>query len=254
MGSCAYNDLADRISCEDSDLTITMESKIDATSCKSINGSLIVTASGGNPAYDFSLNGGTFQTNPEFVGLAPGSYEVTVKDRRGCTVKVTVEIISPDSNLTATAATQNDNQCFTDNGVIDVTGQGGVPPYLFQLGSTGFSSNSSFTSLKHGSYSVVVKDSEDCQKVIVVSVPRGDTGISFSSEIKPIFDTNCNLSSCHGAGTGSRDWTKFENIQQSSSQIKIRTGNKTMPIGGLTLTQNQISQIACWVDDGAKNN
>lgn len=254
MSSCAYNDLADKISCEDSGLTVALVTKVDATSCKAIDGSLVVVASGGTPGYDFSLNNGVYQTNPEFGNLAPGSYEVMVKDLRGCQASVTIEIISPDSDLSAGVQTQSDTQCLSDNGSIVVTGIGGTAPYQYQLSSNGFSPNNTFSGLKHGSYVVIVKDAEDCQRIINVTVPRGNSGISYQNEIKPIFDVSCNLSGCHGAGTGSRDWTRFDNVQRSASQIKARTANKSMPIGGLTLTQNQIDQIGCWVDDGASNN
>jgi hypothetical protein len=254
LTSCAYNDISENISCDDSNLVLTLASKTDVSSCKSINGSLVVSATGGQPAYDFSLNSGVYQTNPEFTGLAPGIYEVMVKDAKGCTTKIVVEISSSDSNLSASIETQNDSQCLTNNGAITVIGQGGSGNYQYQLGSSGFSNTNTFSNLKHGSYVVVVKDSEDCQKVISVSVPRGNTGVSFSSDIESILQTNCNLSGCHGSGTGSRDYTNFANVQSKAVQIKTRTGNKSMPIGGLTLSQQQIDLIACWVDDGAKNN
>lgn len=252
--SCAYNDLADKISCEDSGLVVVLATKVDATSCKAIDGSLTVAASGGTPGYDYSLNNGIYQTSPEFDNLAPGSYEVTVKDLRGCKATVIIEIATPDSDLSAGVQTQSDTQCLSDNGSLVVTGLGGTAPYHYQLNSGGFSSNNAFDGLKHGSYVVIVKDAEDCQRVINVTVPRGNTAISYQNEIKPIFDVNCNLSGCHGAGTGTRDWTRFDNVQSKASQIKARTANKSMPIGGLTLTQNQIDLIGCWVDDGAANN
>ncbi len=254
LTSCAYNDIADKFSCDDSDLSVSLVSKVDASSCKSIDGKLLIVATGGEPGYDFSLNGGVYQTNPEFTGLAPGMYEVAVKDLRSCVSKLSVEIFSPDSNLSASIETQNDSQCLTNNGVITVTGQGGSGNYQYQLGSAGFTNANTFSNLKHGSYVVVVKDSEDCQKVLSISVPRGNTGVSFSGDIESIFQTNCNLSGCHGSGTGTRDWTNFANVQSKAAQIKTRTGNKTMPIGGLTLSQQQIDLIACWVDDGASNN
>jgi len=254
LAGCEYNNLADKFSCEDSDLTVSVANKTNVTSCRSINGSLTVAASGGEAAYDFSLNGGIYQTNPEFRNLAPGSYQVIVKDAKGCQAELAVEISSLDTNLSAAIETQSDNQCSTDNGSISVSAQGGAGSYLYQLGVLGFSETNSFSNLKHGNYVVIVKDSEDCQKVINVTVPRGNTGVSFSATIKPIMDTNCNLSGCHGAGTGSRDWTNFSNLQSNAAKVKTRTGNKSMPIGGLVLTQSQIDQIACWVDDGALNN
>jgi mono/diheme cytochrome c family protein len=254
LSECAYNDLTDRINCEDSGLAVALVSKADASSCRSIDGSLIVEGSGGKPGYDFSLNGGPYQTNPSFTNLAPGDYVVWVKDLNGCLSTVAININSPDSNLAASITKQNDSECFTDNGVITVTGSGGTSPYVYQLNASGFSATNTFSNLKAGNYSVVVKDAEDCQKVVSVTVPRGQTGTSYQTEIKPIFETNCTLSGCHDSNAGDRDWTDIGKIQMNASKIKTRTSNKTMPIGGLTLTQQQIDLIACWVDDGAPNN
>ena len=102
LSACAYNDLADKFSCEDSDLAVSLVSKTNVTSCRSINGSMMMAASGGEAAYDFSLNGGIYQTNPEFRNLAPGSYLVIVKDAKGCQAELVVEISSLDTNLSAT--------------------------------------------------------------------------------------------------------------------------------------------------------
>ncbi|MBL7862631.1 MAG: hypothetical protein JNJ65_15805 [Cyclobacteriaceae bacterium] len=252
--ACAYNDINDKISCEDSDLSISVSSKLDVSSCKAIDGVITVQASGGKPGYDFSLNGGIYQTNPQFENLAPGIYEIQVKDFLGCKASVSIELTAPNSTLNASIVIQSDDQCLTNNGSISVTGQGGTGVYQFQLGSNGFSTTGTFENLKHGIYSVIIKDSEDCQKVLNVTVPRGLTGVRYATEIKPIFDANCNLSGCHGSGTGSRDWTNFSNIRNRAAQIKARTVNKSMPIGGFVLTQEEIDLISCWVDDGTPDN
>jgi len=45
------------------------------------NGSIIVSASGGQAPYQYSINGGsTYQTSPIFNGLTPGNYDIFVKD------------------------------------------------------------------------------------------------------------------------------------------------------------------------------
>ncbi len=49
------------------------------------NGSVSVTAKGGTPAYQFSIDGTNFQGDNSFTDLAPGTYTVTVKDTNGCT-------------------------------------------------------------------------------------------------------------------------------------------------------------------------
>ena len=252
--SCAYNDLSESFDCTQSDLSITLESKQDVSGCKAIDGKLKVSPFGGMGPYDFSLNGGTFQTNPEFINLGPGSYNVRVKDSRNCEASVQIDVNATNSTLDGTVNAAEDNQCSSNNGSVTVTGKGGVAPYQYQLGVAGFGSINIFSNLASGQYTIIVKDATDCQKTISVAVPRGITGVSYKNDIKPILDASCNLSGCHNAGTGTRDWTTYEKVNSNAGNIKARTANKSMPIGGLTLTQTEIDKIACWVDDGSANN
>jgi SprB repeat len=251
---CAYNDLPSAFDCANSDLAVSLSTKSDATSCKAIDGKISVAAAGGEGAYDFNINGGEYQTGTEFEKLAPGSYTVTVKDFNNCKKSVTVDIGSANSDLNATTAILENNQCATPNGSFTISASGGSSPYQYQIEGGGFSATNVFSGLKNGQYAVTVKDASDCQKVVSVTVPRGNFGISYSKDVEPIFEAKCNLSGCHDSSTGGRDWTNFANVKRQAGSIKVRTANRSMPIGGLTLTQQQINLIGCWVDDGAANN
>ena len=57
----------------------------------------------------------------------------------------------------------------------------------------------------------------------------------------------------NGSLGATRDWRTYANVKDNAAFIKTRTANKTMPPSG-PLTQKQIDQITCWVDDGALNN
>jgi len=254
FGGCEYNEIPNTIDCTTSSLEASVITKQDATSCKAIDGGFTVTASGGEGPYNFSLNGGTFQTHNQFTNLGSGSYLVTVKDEHNCERTIQVDIGAANSTLNATFSTTADTQCLTNNGSITVSASGGTGPYQYGWASGAFGTNSTLSNLKFGQYTVIVKDANDCQKSITVQVPRGNTGISYAAVIKPIMDLNCNTSGCHSAGNGSRDWTVFSNVKNNANDIKIRTGNRSMPIGGKELTQDEIDKIACWVDDGANNN
>lgn len=94
-------------------------------------------------------------------------------------------------------------------------------------------------------------------------VAGGDIGsngsgsrVSFSADIRPILNTNCQISPCHGSNGGIPDWSTYETISANAAGIKSRTGNKTMPpaASGKSLTDEEIQKIADWVDDGALNN
>jgi hypothetical protein len=252
--SCLYKELPTGFDCAKSDLGITLVSKQDASSCKSIDGRIEMSATGGIGAYDFSLGDGVYQTNPVFDRLAPGSYLVTVKDLNNCKQSVQVEVGAANSTLAATTSATPDNQCLSNNGSITVTPSGGTGPYLLKIDNGTFAAASTFSNLSNGNHAIIVKDSEDCERVLIVTVPRGSTGVSYANEIVPIFNANCNFSGCHGAGTTGRDWTNFNDVKAKAHDIKSRTASRSMPIGGFVLTTDEIQKIGCWVDDGANQN
>ena len=250
---CAYNDTNIAIDCSQTDLAVVVESTKNATSCKAIDGEITVSATGGLAPYDFNINGGEYQTSTEFIDLGAGTYTIRVKDMNNCWKSQEVTITADGSNLAASASTTPDNQCSTNNGSITVTASGGTGPYQYQLDAQGFGTSNSFSSIGSGIHVVLIKDFNDCQTNLSVTVPRGTTGTSYATTIEPILEANCNLSGCHGTGTGARDWTIFNNVKTHAANIKTRTGNRSMPPGA-SITQAQIELIACWVDDGAPEN
>ena len=79
---------------------------------------------------------------------------------------------------------------------------------------------------------------------------------SLSSDVIPIMDVNCTFSGCHLNSSSIPDFSDPEVIIQNATRIKARVVSRTMPpaSSGLTLTQDEISTISCWVDSGAPNN
>lgn len=257
LSSCTYNDINKQVDCSKSDLAVVVDGKIDPTQCLAIDGSITVSASGEEAPYAFSINDGAFQSGNTFDKLGPGLYTIIVKGPKGClSPPIEVKLTAPNSTLTASSITTPDSDCFTGNGSISVTASLGRSPYQYQFQKEGFGSKSTFSNLKFGTYSVTVKDADGCPTSLSVIVPRANTGIGYSGTIKPILDTNCNVTGCHNGDLGSnRDWRTYTSVKNDAASIKSRTINKSMPPAGSTpLTADQISQITCWVDDGALNN
>jgi hypothetical protein len=254
---CVYhdiNELQKTVDCSNSTLELKEESVINASNCKAIDGKITVSATGGIAPYDFTINGSASQTSVEFSNLGQGTYTIAVKDANNCTKTMEVVITTPDTNLDATAQLTADSECLSNNGIAVINAFGGQSPYTYQIDASGFSPTNTFTGLGSGSHAVIIKDANECQKVLSIEIARGVTGISYSGVISPIFKTSCAAQSgCHGANSINGDWTKYESVFKKAALIKKRTGDRSMPANG-SLTQNQIDQIACWVDDGAPNN
>jgi len=216
----------------------------------------VVTATGGVPPFMYSLNNGAFQSSNVIAGISAGTYPVVVQDSRGCTTQFDVTVGAQGSTLSATANTSADSECFAPhNGSITVIPAGGTPPYDIKFGAGAFGTSTSFTELEQGSYTVIVRDTESCTVTLAITVPHGDTGISYSTEIQPIIATRCAVSGCHVAGTSVPNFSSYSGVQSRAQNIKLRTTSGSMPpAGNPDLTAQQIQLIACWVDDGAKNN
>ena len=116
-----------------------------------------------------------------------------------------------------------------------------------------YQSENIFEGLEAGLYMVSVRDFNGCEVNSEVQVL---SGIKLGEHIIPIINNNCAISGCHDGNNSRSDWTNKENIINGAESIMTRTGNMTMPpaSSGLALTEDEIAQIACWVNDGAEDN
>ena len=192
-----------------------------------------------------------FRLPDNSMRLVPGFYTVYVKDANGCTASVD-NVLVKALDFTFTASILADKSCLSGDGQIVVEFLDGNPPYTFKLGNGSFSGDNSFSGLSSGGHTIVVKDNIGCSITLSLTVPKGSTGTSWATEIKPIMESSCAQSGCHN-GSSRPDLRKIENAKFYAKSIKSKTQDKSMPRDG-TLTQQQIDLIACWVDDGAIDN
>ncbi|MBL0334031.1 MAG: SprB repeat-containing protein [Chitinophagaceae bacterium] len=89
---------------------------ITQVSCAgSFTGSVTITATGGTPGYTYQLDNGPVISSNQFMGLAAGSYNVTVKDALNCTKTVSF-IITESSNTDLTLGADFSSNLFLANG------------------------------------------------------------------------------------------------------------------------------------------
>jgi gliding motility-associated-like protein len=129
----------------------------DAWCYDSLNGSAMLTVSGGVPPFSFLWSNGN--NKKDLVNVHAGSYEVEIVDSKGCFLRVATEVGQPDSikiNTTVQHVTCKDHY----NGKIFTNVQGGIPPYSYRWSNGAITE--SIEQLSIGEYSVTVTDHHDC--------------------------------------------------------------------------------------------
>jgi hypothetical protein len=231
--------------------SISLQTTIGSeANCGQSTGSFTVVATGGSAPYTYALNGGTAQSSASFDNLAAGSYTLTVTDNSGCTAEISVNIANQDGvNASISGTTASD--CDTPNGSISVSATDGAGPYQYKLNDNAFQSGNTFDGLAPGNYTVTVRDANNCEVSLQATIK---SDVVFA-QVKNIIQTNCAVSGCHN-GTTFPDLRVDNNIAAQASRIKARTGAKTMPpsSSGRSLSDDEIAEIACWVNDGASLN
>jgi gliding motility-associated-like protein len=157
------------------------------------SGSIAALVNGGTPPYQYTWN--TAQTTPNLTNLVPGFYELTVADANGCTALANATINEPPKLSLAFAPVFPSCKGF-NNGSIDLTVGGGVPPYSYQW-SNGFTGQDP-SGLVAGTYSVLVTDLNGCT--------LGGTATLLEPDLLTATATQVNIL-CFGDQTGSIDVT-----------------------------------------------
>lgn len=135
------------------------------TCAESSDGSLTANGQGGVPPFQFSLNGGVFQSSNIFNDLPAGDYTVTVMDSGGFTVGSSLEtIVAPAPIMTSAISTANE---------ITVMASGGTGTLMYQLDSGAFQASNFFTGVANGLHTVTVQDANGCEVMtdVLVNVP-----------------------------------------------------------------------------------
>lgn len=165
-------------------------SKTDILCADAVNSGRIdvnVTNPNGN-TLEYSIdNGLTFVNSPVFTGLTAGNYDVVVQYTIGADVctsapqTITINIATAIDGI----ATLTTPYTCTTNGVITVSGvSGGTAPYAYSIDGTNFQSGLIFSGLADGTYTVTIRDANNCTFLTApISIDPLDppTDLSFSN-------------------------------------------------------------------------
>lgn len=167
---------------------------IDAKCNGTASGTVNVTGNGGTPTYSYNLNGGAYQTSPNFNNVGAATYVMGIQDANGCLATQTITVNQPTA-LTITVSTQNAN-CTTANGIGSATVTGGTPIYTYSWTGGGGAAATSI-GLVSGTYTITATDANGCvisSPAVIGNTPGGTAAITASSNV------TCN-GSCDGSLT-----------------------------------------------------
>ncbi len=249
--SCSDNSEEPAVDCSQSDIKVIVTNSVKPD-CM-VQGTIETAGMGGTTPYMFSIDGMNFQSSSVFSNVAAGSYTITISDANGCTAQVNANLAPGEGAITVDFETTNSG-CDDPTGSVTVIATGGDGNYTYSIDGGVIQNENLFENLINGLHRVTVSDSEGCSATKFVNVI---SGVSWMNEIMPIFDVNCTISGCHnGDNENIPNFLVFSTVQSFAGAIKSNTGDGFMPraSSGLTLTEDEIELIACWVDDGAPNN
>lgn len=134
------------------------------------NAIVVVNGTGGLAPYKYAVGSGAFSTVNTFSNQGAGLQTFKVRDSNDC-VKDTL-IIIPNPPKVGADIVLNQPPCnYYNSGVITVTGKNTVAPYLYAFGAGAYDTVRVFSGLFSGSYSVSVKDSNNCVLDTLVVLP-----------------------------------------------------------------------------------
>ncbi|MCL2328662.1 MAG: hypothetical protein FWC39_09155, partial [Bacteroidetes bacterium] len=145
------------------------------------NGKVEVKGILGAGPYDYFIDGkGPNENGGKFDNLAPGDYEITIKDKAGDTYTVGVRVGEEDNtDLTAVIVGQENSEEGKPTGMVEVEGKGGEGPYTYTIKEkTGTpisgpkKDDGKFENLKPGDYVVIVEDSEGTKVEVPVTIGK----------------------------------------------------------------------------------
>lgn len=214
------------------------------------DGGVNASASGGVPGYSYSWS--TSNAGSSVSGLTAGSYTVTVTDLNACSATQDITLSQPEPLVAQVNVLSDYNGAMischdASDGILGVTGTGGVMPYGAQW--TGGQTTMNATGLASGNYTAVITDANGC-------VASDDETLIAPTAIVPAILITSDYSgypiSCFGAmdgtaqaqasgGTGSHSFTWTGNIAGANNGGTIAMGAGVLALYAIDVNGCQAS-------------
>ncbi len=246
------------------------------------NGTITVSApTGGSGSYEYSIDGITWQASGNFTALAPGTYDVLIRDANAisCSMNLGQVVILSGGSLTATVAFTNVTCFGAADGSITITDpQNGSGSYEYSIdGGVNWQTSGLFTGLTPDAYAVMMRDANEVTNVanlgtVTISEPAVLTALVDKTDITCHQTTGSVTVTASGGsgiyeyrlepGTGWQSANVFNALSSGIYNISIRDskaceilieGITIETISGPEIVNIEITHATNGLDDGSAN-
>ncbi|RBL89280.1 T9SS type A sorting domain-containing protein [Chitinophaga flava] len=238
------------------------------------DGEINLATSGGNggsyQGYQYSVNGGAYTNRAQYKNIGAGNYIFKVRDGRGCEITKNVVLQQPTAPLSLVISDITHLPCGgSPTGEITLQAAGGTLPYQYTLNNEAAQTNTVFTALPAGDYSLQVKDVNGCAASATAAVTAMFPPVTADATVTPI---RCYgeasgailLQTTGGDGSYSYQWSgtglngaQVQQLKAGSYTVKITDGKGCSQSYSYNITQPPVlamtvagSQICDGIDDG----
>lgn len=164
---------------------------------------------GGYGTYEYWITGASWQSSGSFTALAPGIYEVKIRDaaHSDCVITLDAALTLTEPDVLSATVNSTDVTCNgADDGEISITSpMGGYGTYEYMITGFNWQSSGSFTGLTPGSYEVNIRDAAHTLCVITL-----DPALVILEPDPLTADANGTDITCFGADDGIIEITNID--------------------------------------------
>jgi gliding motility-associated-like protein len=144
--------------------------------CGQNNGIISITGvTGGIGPYNYNFNNEGFSTITNYT-VEANSYPIIVQDAGGCTYSTSILVTNINPTFTPVTQTQSPS-CDVNDGFLIINGvSGGTAPYEYSFNGGNFNATNSFYDLATGTYTINIRDNNDCISSFTINLNKSDEG------------------------------------------------------------------------------
>lgn len=224
--------------------------KVDIACFGTSTGQATAAPSGGTGTYTYLWSNGA--DTATITGLIAGTYTVTVTDENSCSNTATVTIGQPSSALTLTRGTISNTSCYGGgNGTATVVANGGTAGYTYSWNTNPVQTTATATGLSAGTYTVTVKDANQCTKTLdfTINQPAALTITSSQTNVSCNGGSNGTVSVNVRGGTGTYTYqwahtggntATASNLVHGTYTVTVTDANNCQATQSFTITEPSI--------------